>query len=352
MAGETPFTLQAEEQVALSALAAQAQDVEAQRAQALLLLADGRSQAEAAQESGLSASQVRYIANKFEEKRLLAFPGALGFLPADPISTPRAPHTPPSEIGPGTQRRLDRAMNQVDGLIRELRAALPEATEGGYSQARMLALVRDSAARYTPEVQLRMLEPFEQMTQEDLLDIETWKGIAYMIGYSAQFQATKTRDQLNTSLPEPVKPDALSRSLRGGLERLTPQMVKDLAANLEGATREDLLDPDTWRGLAYIVAYSAQFQANQARDTLNQQMPEPLKPDTILDLFQTSYNRFAPEVAKQIVAMFEDATLNDLLDPETWKGVWYLLNYSLQFQAEQMKHRLLAQESAGETAAE
>ena len=51
-------------------------------------------------------------------------------------------------------------------------------------------------------------------------------------------------------------------------------------------------------------------------------------------------DRITPETAKEILASFEGATKEDLLDPDTWKGVWYMLNYSLQFQAEQMMQRL------------
>jgi hypothetical protein len=30
------------------------------------------------------------------------------------------------------------------------------------------------------------------------------------------------------------------------------------------------------------------------------------------------------------------------VDPDTWKGIWYMITYSLQFQAEQLKQRLSA----------
>ena len=51
--------------------------------------------------------------------------------------------------------------------------------------------------------------------------------------------------------------------MRGGLDRFTPDVARDMAANLEGTSREDILDPATWKGLAYMLAYSAQFQAGQ-----------------------------------------------------------------------------------------
>ena len=55
-------------------------------------------------------------------------------------------------------------------------------------------------------------------------------------------------------------------------------------------------------------------------------------------------DKITPDIARQIAGSFEGATREDLLDPDTWKGVWYMLNYSLQFQAEQIKHRFLGEE--------
>ena len=60
-------------------------------------------------------------------------------------------------------------------------------------------------------------------------------------------------------------------------------------------------------------------------------------------------DRITPETAKEILGSFEGATKEDLLDPDTWKGVWYMLNYSLQFQAEQLLQRFGREsEEAGE----
>ncbi len=327
--------LRTEERQVLKQLAQQ-ENLEGQRAQAVLALDHGRTQTETAEETGLTASQVRYIQKKFEEQRLLAFPDALGMLPADAPAEQRQGTWTAVAPAAETRKRLDIVLADIDGLIKELRTRLPAAGEYDYSPAQMLALVRDSAARYAPDVQLQMLQPFEDMTEEDLLDIETWKGIAYMIGYSAHFQANKAREQLNATLPEPIRPDSMTRTLRDGMEQFAPQIVKDIAASLEGATVEDLLDPDTWKGLAYMISYSAQFQLGQARVILNEELPDPVKPDTLLAALKDGYGRYAPDVVKQIVANFEEATLEDLLDPETWKGVWYLLNYSLQFQAEKL----------------
>jgi transposase-like protein len=332
--------LRSEERFALDQLAKEP-DIDGQRAAALLALDEGKTQAAAAEESGLTINQVRYILKKFREERLLAFPDAIGLLPAEEdMQEEKDLSKKETRVSEVEAKRLNRLLADVDDLVNELKATLPDAGQYPYSPLKMLTLVRDTAARYTPEIQTSLLEPFEDMTRDDLVDPETWKGIAYMIAYSAQFQASQAKGVLNERLPEPIKPDTVAGSLRGGLDRITPEMVRDLMANLEGTSREDLLDPETWKGLAYMLAYSAQFQAGKTKDMLNEQLPDPLKPATLWGMFTGGIDRITPETAKEILASFEGATKDDLLDPETWKGVWYMLNYSLQFQAEQLRQRL------------
>jgi hypothetical protein len=129
----------------------------------------------------------------------------------------------------------------------------------------MLSLVRTSVSRYTPDVQISVLEQFQDMSREDLMDLDTWKGLAYMIAYSAQFQAAQTKDKLNEQMPEPLKPDSIFAAIKGGLGRITPDIGKQIASSFEGATREDLLDLDTWKGVWYMLNYSLQFQAEQVK---------------------------------------------------------------------------------------
>ena len=49
-------------------------------------------------------------------------------------------------------------------------------------------------------------------------------------------------------------------------------------------------------------------------------------------------------IAKEILSTFEGATPEDFLDMDTWKGVWYMMNYSLRFQANQVRQRMLGEE--------
>ncbi len=334
--------LTTQEQAVLEKVAEQG-DINAQRAQALLNINTGMSHKEAAEAAGLTVGQANYALKKFRTQRLLAFPGALAFLEEAPPSPEPAPIPETAEPADKIQTRINALLTELDKLVDDLRAALPDADNSPYSPLRLIGLVRENLSKYTPEVQLQILEQFEGMSRDDLMDIDTWKGIAYMIAYSAQFQVSQTRDRLNEQMPQPLKPDTILQFIKDGLDRVTPEIAKELAGTLEGASREDLKDPDTWKGMVYMLSYSAQFQATQTKDKLNETLPSPIKPDTLWNLFKDSLNRLTPDVAKQIIASFEGATRDDLLDPDTWKGVWYMLNYSLQFQAEQIKVRLLGE---------
>ena len=243
--------LQAEERAALEKLA-EKPDINGKRAAALLLIDDGESQASAAEQSGLTTGQVQYILKKFRSQRLLAFPGAIGLLPADAaqpaedeVSAPEEsamepPEPQVEEAVPSTQ--IGRLLADLDSLLEALRSSVPEVGQSPYSPLRMLTLVRSYVSRYTPDVQLSVLEQFQDMTREDLMDLDTWKGITYMIAYSAQFQAGQTKEMLDERLPEPIKPDSIFGIFKGTLDKITPGIAKQIVSSFEGATKEDLLD--------------------------------------------------------------------------------------------------------------
>lgn len=148
---------------------------------------------------------------------------------------------------------------------------------------------------------------------------------------------------LKKSLPEgpsPYSPVRFLTALRQNLGNLSPETRLGLLQNFEGMTREDLMDLDTWKGMAYMMGYSARFQAGQAREKMNEHLPTPLKPDTWINFFKRNLDKVMPEMAKDITQNLQGATREDLMDPDTWKGVWYMLDYSLRFQAEQFKQKL------------
>lgn len=176
------------------------------------------------------------------------------------------------ETNPDSMDRLGELVGELDGLVADLKSTLvkekPKDSSISDYPLRMLTLMRDMVGRLTPDVQLGMLESFEGMTVEDAMDLETWKGMAYMLSYSARFQAGQAREKMNESLPGRLQPDTMLNFMKANIDKFAPDIAKDLMANFEGATREDWLDPDTWKGVWYMLNYSVQFQASQMKQRL------------------------------------------------------------------------------------
>ncbi|MCZ7669270.1 MAG: hypothetical protein M5U34_19845 [Chloroflexi bacterium] len=168
--------------------------------------------------------------------------------------------------------RLGELVGELDGLVADLKSTLvvEEPRDSSISDypLRMLTLMRDMVDRLTPDVQLGILESFEGMTVEDAMDLETWKGMAYMLSYSARFQAGQAREKVHESLPARLQPDTMLKFMKANVDKFAPDIAKDLMANFEGASREDWLDPDTWKGVWYMLNYSVQFQASQMKQRL------------------------------------------------------------------------------------
>jgi hypothetical protein len=166
---------------------------------------------------------------------------------------------------------LRQLVDELDTLLADLKQSLPQGDDSPYSPLRFLTTLRQNLGNLSPETRLGLLQNFEGMTKEDLLDLETWKGMAYMMSYSARFQADQAREKMNEHLPTPLKPDTWINFFKRNLDRVTPDVAKDIAQNLQGATREDLLDPDTWKGVWYMLDYSLRFQAEQMKQKMTGQ---------------------------------------------------------------------------------
>ncbi len=168
---------------------------------------------------------------------------------------------------------LQELVGELDGLVTDLKRTMTkEETAKDPTMAdyplRLIGLVRENLSRFSPDVQLGILEGFQEMTVDDLTDLDTWKGMAYMFAYSARFQAGQVKDRVNQRLPEALQPESMLRFVRGHVDRFAPDVAKDLMNSLEGASKEDLLDLDTWKGMWYMLNYSVQFQAEQLKQRL------------------------------------------------------------------------------------
>lgn len=117
--------------------------------------------------------------------------------------------------------------------------------------------------------------------------------------------------------------------LKRNLERFTPDMqveiVSELRRNLEGTSPKDLIDPETWKGLWYILNYTAQAQSKSALAAVGQRLSALPGMNVAVDLKNN----------------LEGTSPKDLVDPETWKGMFLIMNYSTRATAADIKRKLL-----------
>lgn len=121
-------------------------------------------------------------------------------------------------------------------------------------------------------------------------------------------------------VPAEFTPEAMLEVLKRGVDWLTPESVKTIQDALEGAQPQDFLDPDTWRGLFTIAQMQLDERAGPWREQL-QKLP--------------GFN-----LLSDLGASLEGAEPKDFLDPDTWKGVFFLMNHQAQAQLDSLKEKL------------
>lgn len=152
-----------------------------------------------------------------------------------------------------SRAQLDALMAQLNGIAADIQKEAPTFTPPPFSPSALIALVRDNIERFAPGVRLEIVDELRRNLQgtspKDLLDPETWKGLWYVLNYTARGQVQQLSD--------------------GVLERLMklPGMavLSDLKSGLEGASPKDFLDIDTWKGAWIILNAAVQAQVSEVK---------------------------------------------------------------------------------------
>lgn len=107
------------------------------------------------------------------------------------IETPMQGSSREAENGEGgiTDEELHmRLIEELDQLVERLKALTPDYVPPPFSAERLLVLIRENLGRFSPEMGWAFLERMRSTISEDLFDVDTWKGIWYVINYSIEQQ--------------------------------------------------------------------------------------------------------------------------------------------------------------------
>lgn len=80
-------------------------------------------------------------------------------------------------------------IQQLDELIERVQSIDPEYSPPKFSPSALIKLIKENLEKISPELSIGILETLRTTISEDLFDIDTWKGIWYMVNYSIEFQA-------------------------------------------------------------------------------------------------------------------------------------------------------------------
>ncbi|NLG72066.1 MAG: acyltransferase family protein [Chloroflexi bacterium] len=87
-------------------------------------------------------------------------------------------------------------MEELDRLMQRVRESTPDYTPPPFSPQGLLKLIENHLESFSPEIRLGMLEKLRSAISQDLFDLDTWKGVWYMVNYSLEYQADLVRRRL------------------------------------------------------------------------------------------------------------------------------------------------------------
>jgi hypothetical protein len=144
--------------------------------------------------------------------------------------------------------------------------------------------------------------------------------------------AEELRHMIPEYSPPPFTQQSFLTLLKENLYRFTPEtqreILSQLRANLEGASPKDFIDPDTWKGLWVILNCMVQAESSSLRSKLAERLESVPVAGVLLDLGRN----------------MQGASPKDFLDPDTWKGMWFILNHSMQLQLQELRRKLSGDE--------
>jgi hypothetical protein len=201
-----------------------------------------------------------------------------------------------------------------------------------------------------PAEETEVVEPDEKVAESAEIvevEVETVDEIAAeqsaltTLLHGLEQLAHELQERTPAFVPPAFTPEGLIDLMKDNLDRFTPDMhselLSTLKSNFEGTTPQDLVDPETWKGLWYILNYLAQAQAKSTLEYVSERLAS---------LPGMSYVSSLPgmDTVSALASNLEGASPKDFVDPETWKGLYMVVNYTIRGTASDLKRKLAGEE--------
>ena len=174
---------------------------------------------------------------------------------------------------------------------------------------------------------IRQAQALVPMTTESAQQAELKALVAELNELAAELQA-----KVPGYTPPEFSLQGLKKLIKANLDRFTPEMklgvISDLQELLESTPPEEFLNPETWKGMWFTLNYLAQQEAGEVKDELSARLGQLPGLSTLSGIKEA----------------LSDTPPEEFLKLDTWKGMWFILNYEMQNQAQSLKRRLLGED--------
>jgi 1-acyl-sn-glycerol-3-phosphate acyltransferase len=144
-------------------------------------------------------------------------------------------------------------------------------------------------------------------------------------------------DAAATSVPDKPRVRASRRKPRTPAVPLRPE-AEDCAPVLpaEAPLEDASADP----GLRKELVESLEAMIARLRALSPGYNPPPFSPRQLLELIESNADKLSPQIALGLLTKLRKTIGEDLFDVDTWKGVWTMLNFTLEYNGDVLKRRL------------
>jgi 1-acyl-sn-glycerol-3-phosphate acyltransferase len=79
---------------------------------------------------------------------------------------------------------------------------------------------------------------------------------------------------------------------------------------------------------------------NRVKQVTPEYTPPPFSPQRLISIISENFAQFSPEVVVNLLQQLRSGLAKDVFDLDTWKGIWYVVNYSIDVQKDLLKRRV------------
>ncbi len=114
---------------------------------------------------------------------------------------------------------------------------------------------------------------------------------------------------------------------------------ENLVDETETSSGQDTTSEETDEGVRQRLTQELDNLIERVREIAPDYVPPTFTPQSLLELIEQNVQKLSPDFVQSILSKLRGSLNSDLLDLDTWKGIWTMLNYTIEYEGDLVKHR-------------